>query len=156
MSWVTSKVEEEREARAAVPLPQRPYTPPPPAWLSVLEAITTATQASIREFNQAQGSQQFDLRVHDEVKKWLEIFPIPGSNRIATLTLYVENDLSGDLFLTCPPEGEGIGRRGKFRIRAFQIEALPDFVGTPQPPSSPMSAAEFVRFILEPFLFHTK
>jgi hypothetical protein len=156
MSWVTSRVEEEREARAAMPVPQRPYIPSPPAWLSVWEATTAAIQASIREFNRAKGSEQFDLRVHDEVKKWLEIFPIPGSNRVATLTLQVENELSSDLSLTCPPEGEGIGRRGKFRIHGGQIEALPDFEGTPQPPSSPMSAAEFIRFILEPFLFRTK
>ena len=69
MSWVTEKVKQEYEARAAVPPPPQPYSPPSPAWWPVWEAINAATKAAVREFNQAQGSEQFrGERVADQVR----------------------------------------------------------------------------------------
>jgi len=156
MSWVTNRVEEEREARAAMPAPRQPYTPPPPAWLPVWEGINAATQAAIREFNQAQGLEQFRVSARPTKSVHMEVVSLPAAHRVATLVLQVTNEHSGELGLVCPPEGEGINRHGNFRMRDGKIEALPNFVGTPQPPTAPMTAAEFVRFILEPLLFRNR
>jgi hypothetical protein len=156
MTWVTNRVEKEREARAAIPAPQKPYTPPPPAWWSVWEAITTATQAAVREFNRAQGSEQFWVSAWPTKSVNMEIVSLLAAHRVATLTLEVTNEYIGELGLVCPPEGAGIGRHGSFRMRDGKIKVLPNFVGKPQPPATPMMAVEFVRYILEPLLFPAK
>jgi hypothetical protein len=122
----------------------------------VWEAINAAAQAAVREFNHAQGSEQFRASAWPTKSVHIEIVSLPAAHRVATLTLQVTNEHSGDLGLTFPPQGEGIGSRGSFRIRDGKIEALPNFVGTPQPPTAPMTADEFVRFILDPLLFPTK
>ena len=156
MSWVTEKVVQERKALAAVPPMPQKYTPPPPTWWSVWEDINTATHAAIREFNQAQGSEQFRVSSWPSKAVHMEVMSLSAAHRVATLVLQVTNEYSGHLGLTIPPEREGIGRRGSFRMRDGKIEALPNFVGTPQPPTAPMTVPEFVRFILEPLLFSTK
>jgi hypothetical protein len=126
-----------------------------PAHLPVWEDVTAATHAAVREFNLSQGSEQFRVSAWPTKAVHMEVVSLPAAHRVATLTLQVRDEYSGELGLTCPPEGEGIGRRGNFRMRDGKIEALPNFVGTPQPPTAPMTAAEFVRFILEPLLFST-
>src|SRR6266446_2608433 len=125
MSWVTEKVKQEYEARAAVPPPPQPYTPPPSAWWPVWEAINATAQAAVREFNHAQGSEQFRASAWPTKSVHIEIVSLPAAHRVATLTLQVTNEHSGDLGLTFPPQGEGIGRRGSFRMRDGKIEALP-------------------------------
>ena len=152
MSWVTNRVEEEREARAAMPPPQRPYTPPPPAWLPVWEEVIATTQARVREFNEAQDDDQFRVGAWPTNSVRMEVISLPSAHRVVTLDLQVTNAHIGELGLVCPPEGAGINRHGNFRMRDGKIEALPNLVGMPQP-TVPMTAAEFVRFILEPLLF---
>jgi hypothetical protein len=156
MSWVTDRVEEERKASAAMAANQTPkYSPPPPAWLPVWEAIISATQAAVREFNQKQGSEQFRVSGWPKESVHMEVVSLPAAHRVATLFLQMTNEHTGEMYLTIPPEGEGIGRRGKFRMREGKIEALPDFVGQPQPPQT-MTPEEFARFMLEPMLFRAQ
>jgi len=147
---------DERMERIDKTLQSLPYTPAPPAWLSVWEEINVSAQAAVREFNHKKGSEQFRVSAWPNKSVIMEVISLPAAHRVATLVLQVTDEQTGDLGLTCPPVGEGIGRRGKFRMRDGKIKALENFVGVPQPPTTPMTAAEFVRFILEPLLFRTK
>jgi hypothetical protein len=121
--------------------------------VSVWEDVNAATQAAVREFNQEQGSEQFRVSAWPTKSVQMEVISLAAAHRVATLVLQVTNEHGGELSLVCPPAGEGIGRHGNFRMREGRVEALPNFVGTPQPPTVPMTAGEFVRFALEPLLF---
>lgn len=156
MSWVTDRVEEERKARAAMPAPQKPYIPPRPAWLSVWDSIIALTHVGVRDFNKGHKEDQFRVSAWPMKSVRMEVITLPAAHRVATLVLQETDEHSGEIGLVVPPEGEGIGRHGNFRIRGGTIEALPHFVGTPQPPTTQMTAAEFVRFMLEPLLFPNK
>ena len=157
MTWVADRLSyEDRVARIDKSLQALPYAPVPPAWMPVWEEINAVTHATVREFNHAKSAEQFRVSAWPNRSILMEIVSLPAAHRIATLVLQVTDERTGDLGLTCPPEGEGIGRRGRFRMCDGKIAALKNFVGNPQPPTAPMTAADFVRFILEPLLFPKK
>jgi hypothetical protein len=101
MSWVTDRVEQERKASAMAAKQEPNYNPPPPAWLPVWDEIIAAMSRVVREFNHAQGAEQFSVR--DQVHKFVEVVPVPGSHlRIATAVLQVADE-RGNCILSVRP-----------------------------------------------------
>jgi hypothetical protein len=150
MSSIESRFEGRRQHATAGRASATHLQAAPPPWQCVWDRICRALETDLTEFNKECGVYQFVAQALTR-RTIIQVVPARGSRRIATVVLELTDRQGGELKLTCPPEGPGIGRRGRFRLGQGRIEVLPGFVG--KPPSGPMSPEEFSRFVLEPLLF---
>jgi len=151
MSWIAERLNQRQQNESSLAVvKETPSHAQSPRSASLWDQVCDAICRDVSEFNERVGSQQFIVQP-PKVLALLQVGPGRDSNRVATAVLELTNKDSGEMKLTCPPEGSGINRHGKFRVHQGMIEVLPDFVG--KGPSGRMTPPDFSQFVLDPLLF---
>ena len=145
MNWVKDRLKEQENVSPprAEPRVQILATPD---WLPVWKMVLEIIQRDVAEFNKAKPANHL-VSFGDYLATVLQQQP-----PVATVVFQIDKD-TGVINVTCPPSGQGINRRGQFRIKEGQIISSSDFVGAHPPPNEPMTPEKFSKVILEPFLF---
>jgi hypothetical protein len=144
MTWVEECLQQQKKVAASSGGDVTPvgiFTTGNPIWQEIEKAI----ESDVQEFNN-DGQRQYLVSFGVSL-----INVIPKTPPVATAVIQIDN--MGTINLTCPPPGQGIGRRGSFKIREGTIISLGDFVGQPAPADHGMTPGEFSKFVLKPVLF---